>query len=90
MSPVRRARADVLYYHLAVSGFDAIEWLYEELHCRDPYSAWTRARVDQALNDLARDGRVEVGGRRGYLNVEILIDDEMAAYLGLDDLAVAA
>jgi hypothetical protein len=90
MSAVRRARADVLYYHLAVSGFDAIEWLYEEMHVRSPYSAWTRARVDQALNDLARDGRVEVGGRRGYLNVEVLIDDEMAAYLGLDDLAVAA
>jgi len=90
MNAVRRARADVLYHHLAVSGFDAIEWLYEEMHVRDPYSAWTRARVDQAINDLARDGRVEVGGRRGYLNVEVLIDDQMAAYLGLDDLAVAA
>ena len=75
--PLRRALADCLHRHLAVHGADGLEGLYADLRVRDADSEWTRALVNRAIDDLVNAGHAEISGRRGYIDVIGLIDDEM-------------
>lgn len=89
LPPLRAALADCLHRHLAVYGADGLEGLYADLRVRDPDSMWTRARVDQAIDDLVRAGHAEVSGRRGYIDVVGLIDDDMWNELEAERVAFA-
>jgi len=77
LAPLRAARADVVYRHLVDHGASGVEGLIEDLVW--PGSGHTRAQIERALEDLARAGRVELTGYRGYLDVEVFIDDETEA-----------
>jgi len=89
LPPLRAAFADEMYFYIANGGCDGLELLYFELGCRDADSVWTRARVDQSIEDLVNAGRAEVSGKRGYVVVDVIFDDAMAEYLGSNEAPLA-
>ena len=85
---VRQARADSLLAFIIGWGCDGLESTYSELRVWDRNSLWTRANVDQALDDLAAADRIViVPACGGNVAISVVVDDEPAEKALADDYA---
>lgn len=70
-SPLRTAFADVLHRYLSEHGSAAYDELVRELV---DGGAWTHDALEEALEDLAYDARVNIRGDLGWVEVELLLE----------------